>query len=364
MTGWQRDELVEARADAILAGVETAEAYAEHFEAQMGRGTMRSLLVLLRMFRRPGVILLAVLLAPLGLLGYAAVTVRMAPVALSGAGQLAPVALSGAGQLAAVDTGSGQVVAVTPLPGPPGAVTAAGGSVWAADPAAGRLWRIDPATAGVVQTITLPWTRPAALAAGAGRVWVADPAARQLAEINPATGAVQRTLSLDLRPTAISIAGPAIWVAGSGTVEQLAAATGQVLARVRVPGTAALAAAAGSLWVVSSRAGTITRIDLATGAVTGTIPAGPGPAALAVGPGSVWVANSDTATITRIDPRTGQVIVRLPVTGNPTSLTVAGNRIWTALQPTAPTIGAEPDLRLPGKQAGRAPEHWPGLTAN
>jgi hypothetical protein len=55
VTGGQRDELVEARADAILAGVQTAAAYAEHFEAQMDRGPARKLLSsVLRMFRRPG----------------------------------------------------------------------------------------------------------------------------------------------------------------------------------------------------------------------------------------------------------------------------------------------------------------------
>jgi hypothetical protein len=72
VNGWPRDELVEARADAILAGVRTAEAYAEHFEAQMHAGTVearmrlgkvRKLLAPLRVFRR-GVLLLAVLLAP------------------------------------------------------------------------------------------------------------------------------------------------------------------------------------------------------------------------------------------------------------------------------------------------------------
>ena len=44
MTGGQRDELVAARADAILAGVHTVEAYAEHFDAQMRRGWARKLL--------------------------------------------------------------------------------------------------------------------------------------------------------------------------------------------------------------------------------------------------------------------------------------------------------------------------------
>ena len=38
VTGGQRDELVEARADAILASAHTAGAYAEHFDAQMHAG--------------------------------------------------------------------------------------------------------------------------------------------------------------------------------------------------------------------------------------------------------------------------------------------------------------------------------------
>src|SRR5580700_3611153 len=204
VSGWPRDELVEARADFILAGVPTAEAYAEHFEAQMHAGTfevqmrlgkVRKLLAPLRVFRRKGVLLLAVVLAPIGLLGYAAATT-----------DTVPVMFSGANEVAAVNTASGRLGAVTPLPAPPGAVSAADGSVW-----------------------------------------VADPAARQLAEIDPVTGSVERTLPVDLQPSAIAAAGQAIWVAGydTGTVEKLAPASGCVLARIRVgAGPAALAVGA------------------------------------------------------------------------------------------------------------------------
>ena len=121
VTGGQRDELVEARADAILAGVQTAAAYAEHFEAQIDRGPARKLLSsVLRMFRRPGV-LLAVILVTCGLLGYAAATVHLAPVVPAGAGQL------------------------TALPGPPGAA-AADGSLRVASLRDATIIRIDPAT--------------------------------------------------------------------------------------------------------------------------------------------------------------------------------------------------------------------------
>jgi hypothetical protein len=44
MTGWQRNEVVEARAELILADQPSAEAYAAYFETQMHRVSMRRLL--------------------------------------------------------------------------------------------------------------------------------------------------------------------------------------------------------------------------------------------------------------------------------------------------------------------------------
>jgi streptogramin lyase len=105
------------------------------FEAQMHRGKMPKLPAALRVLRRKGVILLAVILAHCALLGYAAFM----------AGPL-PVMPSDANGVAAVNMASGRLAGVTPLPAPPGAVSAADGSVWVADPCAGQVWRIDPGT--------------------------------------------------------------------------------------------------------------------------------------------------------------------------------------------------------------------------
>ena len=119
--GGQRDELAEAPADATVAGVQTAAAYAEHFEAQIDRGPARTLLsAVLRIFRRPGV-LLAVILVTCGLLGYAAATVHLAPVVPAGAGQL------------------------TAPPGPPGAA-AADRSLRMASLRDATIIRMNPAT--------------------------------------------------------------------------------------------------------------------------------------------------------------------------------------------------------------------------
>ncbi|HTZ27813.1 MAG TPA: hypothetical protein VMC83_27690 [Streptosporangiaceae bacterium] len=54
MTGRRRISLVEARADLILGGEPTAEAYAAHFEAQMRRGAVRKVLCIGYLARSPG----------------------------------------------------------------------------------------------------------------------------------------------------------------------------------------------------------------------------------------------------------------------------------------------------------------------
>jgi hypothetical protein len=159
VTGGQRDELVEARADFILAGAPTAKAFAEHFEAQMHRGKMRKLLAALCVLRSKGVILLVVILAPCALLGYA--TFTAGPV---------PVMLSGANGVAAVNTASGRLAAVTPPPAPPGAVSVADSSVWVAHPGVGQVWRIDPGTSAEAARVPVG-DKPGTTAGGGSRMW-------------------------------------------------------------------------------------------------------------------------------------------------------------------------------------------------
>ncbi len=391
MTRWQRDQVVEARADAILAGARTTEAYAEHFEAQM-RGTARKRPGGMRVLRRPGVALAVTSLVPLVVLGFAAFMPYKTPATSSG--------LNG---VDTVQAASGRLMGISPLSGPPGAVSAADGSVWVADPGAGEvsrigpgtdattarvpvdgqpgaiasgagaIWvadadgavtRINPATDRVAETIRLPWAHPGAIAFGAGGLWVADPAARQLAEIDPATGSLARTLPVNLQPTAIAAVGQAIWVAGNGspTVEELAAASGRVLAEIQVGGPpAALAVGAGSLWVASSVNATVSRIDPATSAVTAVIPVGRGPAELVAGPGSVWVAGQKSATIYRIDPGTNHVAASVRVIGTPTSLTIAGGLVYAGTRQTV--VPASRDTTIPGilRSADAHPGDLPGL---
>jgi YVTN family beta-propeller protein len=103
---------------------------------------------------------------------------------------------------------------------------------------------------------------------------------------------------------------------------------GQVVATIPVgDGPGEMAVGAGSIWVVNSGDGSLSRIDPATNAVTATIPVGsPATDTLFIFVRSngeqVWVLNLVDETLQRIDPATNQVAATLPRPDLPGVLTL------------------------------------------
>jgi class 3 adenylate cyclase len=81
----------------------------------------------------------------------------------------------------------------------------------------------------------------------------------------------------------------------------------------------------------ASRSNSLWRLDPDTGRVTAAIPVGTEPLAVAVGEGSVWVVDSLAGAVSRIDPVTNHS-VSIPVGQNPVALTVADGSVWVVLQ--------------------------------
>jgi hypothetical protein len=119
------------------------------------------------------------------------------------------------------------------------------------------------------------------------------------------------------------------------------------------PQPGAPAVAAGSIWVPSTRDGTVLRIDPATGAIGATIAAVPPTtttliceqqfvacgymnAALAAG-ADVWVSCDFCGEIVRIDAATNRVVARYAVSPRPGGLAVGGGFVW-AFHTLAPTV--------------------------
>ena len=69
------------------------------------------------------------------------------------------------------------------------------------------------------------------------------------------------------------------------------------------------------------------------------------PGAIAYGAGSVWVSSPDARSITRISPGSRQVISSIPLAVPPQSLAVAGNAVWA--------VGSGPDRPVPDARADR-----------
>ena len=88
----------------------------------------------------------------------------------------------------------------------------------------------------------------------------------------------------------------------------------------------------GSAWVINSTNAILTRIDAASGEVTGQrIPAIYHPSGVAVGKGLVWVANGDADTVARIDPVSLKLVGSpIPVGDTPLAIAIGGGSAWVA----------------------------------
>src|SRR5262245_54505959 len=90
-----------------------------------------------------------------------------------------------------------------------------------------------------------------------------------------------------------------------------------------------LAVGAGSVWISNIEAGTVSRVDAASGRVGATIAVGGKPAGVAATDTAVWVGNFATPVLTRIDPARNAVAARIDLGGLPLGPAVAPDgAVW------------------------------------
>jgi streptogramin lyase len=140
--------------------------------------------------------------------------------------------------------------------------------------------------------------------------------------------------------------GTSLWVrvdvnnAGLGeVVERIDPATNTVTLRATVGEGFALAVGEGAVWAPNHDAGTLSRIDPATGTVVATIPIpGVGPHGVVTTPGAVWVATEGPpdkpGSIVRIDPATNSIVSTIGLPGNfgAEDLAAGAGSVWANAQ--------------------------------
>jgi YVTN family beta-propeller protein len=194
--------------------------------------------------------------------------------------------------------------------------------------------QLELAILGHAPALDLPTSDAAFDVGGEPRVAVGRPAAGiRRGRLTQAVGAAV-LLTLVLAAVVMAARGgratPSAGIPGNAVGGVSSSGTG---IRAVVPlGTSpsTLAAGDGAVWVADGNAGTVSRIDPRTRAVTETIPVGSAPSGIAVGPGAVWVTNNDDGTVSRIDPAVDRVVQMIPVGNAPTGVALGDGSVWVA----------------------------------
>jgi SARP family transcriptional regulator, regulator of embCAB operon len=224
----------------------------------------------------------------------------------------------------------GRVTAQVALGDRPTALVPGGGFLWVAGQD-GTVSRIDPATRAI-RTVDIGESA-AGLVYESGTLWATMTAERAIAQINPETLAVLQTKPVGNGPTGIAAGAGSVWVANTidGTVSKVDLASGAVTA-IPVGGRpSAIAVGAGTVWVANQEGATIVGLDPRSLNVVAAIRVGNGPAGIAAGEQGIWVANRQDGTVSRIDPATTSVSTTIPVGVSPASVAVGDDAIWVAV---------------------------------
>jgi virginiamycin B lyase len=221
-------------------------------------------------------------------------------------------------------------------------VAIADDAVWVGSTGPNAVHRIDPKTNREVATVILPGEPCAGLAIGFGSLWI------------PLCAATPSLAKVDLaadRVTAIFAVGPAaaeggitlgagnVWliVDRAGTLARIDPATGAIRQTVHVPaGSYNPYFDDGRIWVTRAEGSELTGIDATTGLVIASVRTGPNPRFLTAAAGAIWTLNQGDGTLTRVDTQTQRATtIALGTPGHGGDISFSADRVWTTM-PSVP----------------------------
>ena len=174
-----------------------------------------------------------------------------------------------------------------------------------------------------------------ALGQGAGG-GSANVAPNSVAVIDPDTNKVVGAVpNVGVTPSAVTVGAGSVWVSsiGAKTLTRVDASTRALQATIPLDATATgLAFGYGAIWTANGILGSVSRVDPAVGAVSATIEdVAPHSTdgAVAVGEGAVWFASS-IGTVAKIDPRKPAHVGDGIAGSSPSSVAAGEGYVWVA----------------------------------
>jgi streptogramin lyase len=193
-------------------------------------------------------------------------------------------------------------------------LTTDGGGVGTLPP--NSLGVIDPASEKITAAIQVPGVAAGSLALRGETAWV-DDGRGTLSEIELSGRGVARVVAIGGEVSDAATGPGAVWTVSrrTGKLTKIDASYAAVVRRTRISrGSSYLAGlsisdpwsvaeGAGAVWVTDGSA-RLVRVDRESGEIAQTIDLGAPLSAVNVGGGAVWIASSRAATVIRLDPRT------------------------------------------------------------
>lgn len=224
------------------------------------------------------------------------------------------------------------------LAGYPDFLVADGNTVWVTNEK--RIDQLKAGSNGAVASVAMPEPCGAGTVCF-GSLWIADTHDKSVYRIDKIAGKIQSIIPTGIADPSgeLSIAAGAgsVWLLSdkAGILSRIDPETNTVVNRIRVKaGSSCAAFGFGAVWIsnpeMTQKHGTVQRVDPATNTVAAIIPVGPVPHFLAAGEGGVWTLNQGDGTVTRIDPANNTVVTTIEVGAKGTGGDIAtgAGRIW------------------------------------
>ena len=181
----------------------------------------------------------------------------------------------------------------------------------------------------------MPVTMAAGATASADAIWVPNRAAGTVVRLDPKTNTAGAPLSVGPSPCASLSAGfDSIWVPLCGSspgIARVDAAKATVTATVPLTVAGAegsTAVAVGSLWVLASQKGVLTRVDPDSSAPVAETYVAEGAEAVVAGEDALWVTSGKSGMLTRVNPHNNEVVEAITVGSNPGRMAVGEGGVW------------------------------------
>jgi len=234
-------------------------------------------------------------------------------------------------------------------------------AVWVASTKPNAVLRIDPATNSIVATVKLSGDACSGLAWGFGSIWV--PLCGKKAAL-VRIDAIKNTISatLPIAPAGseggITASADSVWIVTdkNGTLSRIDPSTNRVRQKISIPpGSYNPIFSNGIIWITGVESGVLTAVDAATGKVLESVAVGPKPRFLTSGGGSVWTLNQGDGTVSRVDEKSRKVITTIQV-----GIPGAGGDIGYGAESVWPTVLGMPLTRIDAT-TNKVVRQWVGI---